>query len=76
MGYPLHSIGVKQGHLALLEPNALSQDPVSRAREMDLLVKCLPHNYEDLSSNPLDLCEKPGMMVHTYTLSLGRGQTA
>jgi hypothetical protein len=61
--------------LALLEPNALSQDPVSGARETDLLVKRLPHNYEDLSSYPLDLWEKPGVVVHTYTLSPGRGET-
>lgn len=39
------STGVRQGQLALLEPKALSQDPVSGAREMDLLVKRLPNKY-------------------------------
>lgn len=51
---------MRQGQLALLEPKALSQDPVSGAREMDLLVKRLPNKYEGLSSYLLDLCENPG----------------
>lgn len=39
---------------------------------MDLLVRCLSHKHEGLSSYPLDLCEKPGMVVHTNTLSSGK----
>jgi len=60
---------VRQGQLALLEPKALSQDPVSGAREMDLLVKRLPSKYEGLSSYLLDLCENPGKV------DTGRGET-
>ena len=61
--------------MARLEPKPLSKDPVSGGRETEQFVKRLPHNNEDLSSYPLDLWEKPGVVVHTYTLSPGRGET-